>query len=90
MSEPRARGTVSEVGRLGGEAYERYVRPKLVPGDDGKYVVIDVDTGDYEIDADDNEAATRMQERRPGARLWIMRANRPTAYVIRRHPGRPS
>ena len=57
MSEPRTRGTVSEVGRLGREAYERHVRPKLLPEDDGKYVVIDVDTGEYEIDADDDTAA---------------------------------
>ena len=90
MSEPRTRGTVSEVGRLGREAYERHVRPKLLPEDDGKYVVIDVDTGEYEIDADDYTAATRMQERQPGSRLWLMRANRPTTYVIRQRPGRPS
>ena len=88
MSEPRTRGPVSEVGRLGREAFETHVRPKLVPEDDGKYVVIDVDTGEYEIDADDDTAATRMQERLPGARLWIERAGRPTAYVIRREFGR--
>ena len=87
MSEPRTRGTVSEVGRLGREAYDRHVRPRLLPEDDGKYVVIDVDTGEYEIDADDDTAATRMQERRPGARLWIERAGRPTAYVIRQRVG---
>ena len=84
MSEPRTRGTVSEVGRLGREAYDRHVRPRLLPEDDGKYVVIDVDTGEYEIDADDDTAATRMQERRPGARLWIERAGRPADGL--RHP----
>ena len=87
MSDPRTRGTVSEVGRLGREAFERHVQPKLLAADDGKYVVIDVDTGEYEIDADDYEAATRLQDRRPGARLWIERAGRPTAYVIRRRLG---
>ena len=88
MSEPRTRGPVSEVGRLGREAFDRHVRPKLLPEDDGKYVAIDVDTGEYEIDADDCEAATRLQERRPGGRLWLERAGRPTAYVIRKRLGR--
>ena len=59
----------------------------LRPEDDGKYVAIDIETGDYEIDADDYAATGRMLARRPGARLWLMRAGYPTAYRIARHSG---
>ena len=35
-----------ELARLGGELYDRLVRPSLRPADDGKFVAIDVGTGD--------------------------------------------
>ena len=39
-------------------------RPALRPEDDGKFVAIDVGTGDYEIDQDDYTPSPRLRARR--------------------------
>ena len=73
-----------EVARLGKETYGRLVQPKLDPADDGKFVALDIFTGDYEIDADDYAAIERLHARKPGAEVWLEMAGQPTAYKIRR------
>jgi hypothetical protein len=78
--------TPEELGRLGAEAFDRHVRPTLRPEDDGKFVAIDVVTGDHEIDADDYAAVTRLRARQPSAEVWLSRVGQPTAYKLRRHP----
>ncbi|MCI0459710.1 MAG: hypothetical protein L0Z62_22395 [Gemmataceae bacterium] len=47
-TEPRR--SPEEVARLGAEVFERPVRPALGPADDGKFVAVDIRTGDYELD----------------------------------------
>jgi len=73
-----------ELARLGADIFERQVRPMLRPEDDGKYVAIDVETRDYEIDEDDYTAVARLRARRPEADIWLERAGQPTAYQMRR------
>jgi hypothetical protein len=65
------------------DVFARQVRPALRPEDDGKYVAIDVGTGDFEVDADDCAAVERLRNRRPEADIWLERAGQPTAYIIR-------
>ena len=80
MSHPTLSPPREEIGRLGREAFDRYVRPRLRPEDDGKYVAVDVDTGEFEADADDYTAGMRLLARRPGARVWLARAGHAAAY----------
>ncbi len=84
MAATDPRRTLDEKARLGAEVYDRRVRPTLQPGDDYKFVAIDVETGDYEIDKDDYTAVTRLQERHPEADVWLERVGQPTAYKLRR------
>ena len=58
---------------LGKEIYQRNIRPQLGPEHHGKFVIIDVKTGDYAIN--DNEAAGRSELRRsrPNAFTWTER-----------------
>lgn len=72
-----------EVARLGAEAFDRHVRPALRPEDDGKFVAIDIGTGDYELDEDDYTAITRLRSRRPSAEVWLGRVGQPAAYRMR-------
>jgi hypothetical protein len=65
------------------EMLDRQVRPALRPEDDGRFVAIDVDTGDHEIDADDYVAVTRLRTRRPSAEIWLGRVGQPAAYRMR-------
>ena len=81
-AEPRR--SPEELARLGAEVFDRHVRPVLRPEDDGKFVAIDVGTGDYELDDDDYAAVTRLRARRPEAEVWLERAGQPTAYQMRR------
>ena len=78
--------TPEELARLGAEAFERHVRPTLGPEDDGKFVAIDVDTGEHEIDADDYSAVMRLRARWPSAEIWLACVGQPTAYKLRRRP----
>ena len=76
--------TSDEVARLGKETYGRLVRPKLLADDDGKFVALDILTGDYEIDADDYTAIMRLRSRSPAAEIWLEMAGELTAYKMRR------
>jgi hypothetical protein len=70
-----------EFARRGDDIYERLVRPTVEPGDDGKYVAIDIETGAYEIDVDALAAMDRLTERHPGVEAWLRRVGR--SYVHR-------
>lgn len=74
--------TPEELARLGAEVFDRRVRPSLGPEDDGKFVAVDVRTGEYEIDPDDYAAVTRLRARVPAADVWLARAGSPTTYRI--------
>jgi hypothetical protein len=72
-----------EFARRGQEIYERDIRPRLRPEDEGKFVAIDIETGMYEMDADDYTAGARLYERRPEAQPFLVRVGYPAAHVIR-------
>ena len=63
--------------------YDRLIRPILRPEDEGKYVAVAVESGDFEIDADDYAATGRLLARRPKERLWLMRTGPSAAYRLR-------
>lgn len=75
---------LAEDERRAEEVYDRLIRPVLRPEDEGKYVAVAVESGDFEIDADDYAATGRLLARRPGARLWLMRTGPSAAYRLRR------
>ena len=62
--------------------YNRDIRDKVEPAEIGKVVVIDVNTGDWEIDADDATALFRLLKRRPNAFTWAERVGHPAVYNI--------
>jgi hypothetical protein len=81
-AEPRR--SPEELARLGAEVFDRRVRPSLRPEDDAKFVAIAVTTGDYEIDADDYAAVSRLLARNPAAEVWLGRVGQSAAYRMRR------
>lgn len=86
MPVTETRRSPEEVAQLGVEALEQKVRPALRPDDDGKFVAIDVGTGDFEIDDDDYLAVVRLRKRSAGAEIWLGRVGAPAAYCKRRLP----
>ena len=69
-----------EIGRRGETLYRGKIKPLVDPVHYGKFVVIDVETGDYEIDKRDAVASQRLRERRPEAITYGVRIGFPTAY----------
>ena len=82
MSATKPRRTLDELASLGRDIFDRQVQPRLRPEDHGKFVAVDVDTGDYEMDKDDYAAVMRLRSRKPAAEIWLMCAGYPTTYRI--------
>lgn len=62
-----------EVARRGDEIFEACIAPSITNEEPQWYVVIDVTTGDYEIDASGLTASNRLLARHPDARVWFRR-----------------
>ena len=54
-----------EIDALGEKIYREQIKSQLAPSEKGKFVIIDVVSGDYEIDEDYITASDRLWERRP-------------------------
>lgn len=72
--------TTDEIARLGTDVYARVVKPQLLPEHDGKYVAVNVETGEFELADDDYTAVMRLRARCPVADVWLERAGHATAY----------
>jgi hypothetical protein len=81
-TEPRR--SLDDLARLAEEVFERRVRPTLGPGDVDRFLALDVDSGEHEIDEDDYAAVMRLRGRCPSAEIWLMRVGHPAAYRMRR------
>jgi hypothetical protein len=77
--------TTDEVGRRGRDLYEKKLRAQLEPTHSGRFLVLDILTGDYEIAADDLTASDRLLARNPQAVLYGVRIGSPTAYRLGGH-----
>ena len=62
---PYADYTPGEMVAKGEAIYLERIGPLVEPAETGKYVAIDLDSGDYEVDAEDPYAFQRLVERRP-------------------------
>lgn len=77
MAATKPRYSKEEFARRGDAIYERDICPVLTGADAGKFVVIDIETGAYEVDADELAASDRLQARIPGAQVWLRRVGSP-------------
>lgn len=72
MTGPRY--SKEEFARRGDDLYDREVAHRLGPDSVRKYVAIDIDSGDFEIDANEIVASDRLVARHPSAQIWVTRA----------------
>lgn len=86
VSKPRY--SKEEFGRRGDEIYDRDISPHVGPDDEGKFVVIDIETGAYEIDKDELAASDRLLNRRLDAQIWTRRVGSRYARRLPRRFGR--
>ena len=79
---PDAKYSPEEVAERGEVIYEQDIRADVEGENRGKYLVLDIETGEYEIDHDDLAATKRMMAKRPDAVLYGLRIGYPAAYRL--------
>ena len=85
---PHPRVSAEEAERRAEEIYSRSLREQVeTPENVGKVLVIDVETGAYEIDDDEVAASDRLLARHPDAQVWLRRVG--SRYVRRFGPRGP-
>jgi hypothetical protein len=63
--------------------YEKSIRQVVTTADANKFVAVAVESGDFEIDADELPAVDRLRARHePEARVWLMRVGPEPAHRI--------
>ena len=70
--------TREEVAARAREIYERDIRAKVEPVYIGKYLVIDIETGDYDVDDDEIAVMKRAAAKHRPDALYGMRIGHPT------------
>ncbi len=71
-----------ELARRGQAYYAQHLRETLEPQHNGKYLVLDVETGEYEMDADQVVAMQRARARHPTTVFYIVRVGYPAVGRI--------
>ena len=82
MNTRQPRYSKEEAARRGTELYRTVVLPRLQPGLEGKFVAIDIETGDFEVGDQRRVAWEALYARRPDAQIWFERIGFPTAVEI--------
>ncbi len=73
---------LGEVTDLAKEIYRERIKPLVEPQEKGKFIAIDVASGDYEIDAELLAAFDRLHQRQPNAVAYGGRIGYPTTYDL--------
>ncbi len=80
---PYVKYSAQEVARRGEAIYEQQIRAQIDEAQHkGKFLVLDIETGDYELDASDLAATKRALARRPDAVLYGLRIGYETPYRL--------
>ena len=77
---PHSRFSREEIAQQGEGLYERSIRSQVQDVFDGKIIVIDVETGAYEIADTTLEGADRLLAKHPGAPLYSLRIGYDAVY----------
>ena len=78
-----SRFSLDEIGRRGQQLYEQSLRTEVETDENvGKQIVSDIETGEYEIDADGLAASRRLLDKHPGAALYGARIGYDAVYAL--------
>ena len=70
------------IAARGEEIYQQRLRGKVESEHRGKFLTIDIKTGNYEIDADEVASSMRLLEKHPEAVIYCLRIGSPAAHRI--------
>ncbi len=86
MAFAQRRDNEEEFVQRGDAIYETDVGPHLKPEDIGKFVAIDIETSEYEIDGDKLISCDRLRGRCPEARIWLVQIGSPYGHHVNGRP----
>lgn len=66
----------------GEELYQKKIRDKVEATHKGKFLAVDIETGDYAVADEDLIATDLLLEKRPNATVYGLRIGFPAAYRI--------
>ena len=72
MDAGKRRYSKEEFSRRGDALLTNKVRPNLTARDKDKFVAIDIETGEYELDKNEMKAANRLRKRLPDPQIWLV------------------
>jgi hypothetical protein len=78
----RTEYTNEELAQIAEDIYHREIRDKVMPQHKGKFLVLDVESGDYEISDDDLTGTEILRKRRPEGVFFLLRIGYTTAYTL--------
>jgi hypothetical protein len=79
MRATKRRYPKEEIVKRGEAIFDESVKQHLKGYDKQDFVVIDIETGDYEVDANELAACDRLRERIPDAQIYGRRVGSPFA-----------
>jgi hypothetical protein len=82
MTVPRTQYTEEAIARIAEEIYRRDIRPKVMPQHKGKFLALDIESGDYAIEEEDWRAGEAIRARRPEGIFFFFRIGYTSAYAI--------
>src|SRR5260370_12042599 len=85
MATTERRYSKEEFARRGDALVESKVRPHLTPSDEDKFVAIDIETGEYELDKNEMKAADRLRRRVPDPQIWLVHISLGYLHRFRGH-----
>ena len=86
---PKPDLTPEQVSDLGERIYREKIRPTLTEADIGKFVHVDINTGEYEIDTDDVSGEDKLCQRVPQPKIYTLRVGYSAAYFMGGHYEEP-
>ena len=74
--------SIDEVCDRGRQIYEEHIKRLVEPLENGKFISIDIESGDYEIDEAELDASARLKRRRPDSVRFLAKIGCQSAYRI--------
>jgi hypothetical protein len=79
---PHPRYSSDEIVERGQALYDQQIREKVEPQQNGKFLVVDIETGEYEVDSNSVAALERATAKHPDPALYLVRVGFPTAVTL--------
>jgi len=77
-----SRYSSDEIAEKGQALYDREVQGTLAASDRGKFLVLDIETGDYELDADELAAVKRARAKHADGAFYVLRVGHSAAFRL--------